>query len=256
MPMPKKPKKPVTAAIVPAVEAALEWDRGRFPMARDVERAAREAAEKVPGLVAAAAELKVTTLEEHGQAVDALVNIKSNATILDELRKMKGDPFRFALDAVNRLFKPWSVQLGAAEEQVKTKAQTWFLEQRRKAREEEERQRQEERDAQAKLDRDAVRHGPTAGPPPAPARVIPRPTPQPVPTTVRGSSGGSGTMRVKHKAKLTDLDKISRDYLMVDWKAVQAKVDQLERNLGSVPADAIEGFEVYEDAGMAVGRTR
>ena len=262
--MPKKPKKLTTAAIEPVVET-LDWERGRLPRASDVARRGRLAAAKVPDLVARAAAAAVENVDDHKDAIVLLGEVKCVAAELDDVRKLEADPFRHVLEAVNGYFRPWIKDLAAAEEDVKTKAQTWFLEQRRRAREEEERQRQAERDAQAEVDRKAAKAaadhaaahpGATPRPPPAPAaRIIPRPTPQPLAPTVRASSS-SGTMRVKHKARLANLEAVSRDYLMIDWKAVEAKVKQLERNLGSVPADAIPGFEVYEDANMAVGRGR
>lgn len=187
---------------------------------------------------------KANQLQVTNQAsYDVGIVIAERATALhkqiDTHRKDKGEPFRRVWATVNAHFKPYLETLDAATKESKAKCETWWLAE------------QNRREAAEQAQRDAEREAADASP--GGVVIRPRHVDQPMARTTTTAGGARGTMAKKWKAKLVDLPKVPRSFLMVDWDAVENELARQAKVLGGKPS-GIKGFELYEDASLRIGR--
>jgi hypothetical protein len=67
-------------------------------------------------------------------------------------------------------------------------------------------------------------------------------------------SGAKASASVKWKPRVVDFEKVPREYLIVNERALQAKVDGLKAQGGRIEDAKIPGVEIYEDLQTSIRR--
>lgn len=193
-----------------------------------------------------AAQIVVTDAESDQLAVEFVIEIAAAQKGTEKLRLLFTAPLNKHVKDLNALFKKSAGPLADAKKVVVGKRRVYFLEQKRKEREEEERIREEnERREVERLRLEAVAVAKNA-PPPEPAPefepIVAKP-PEPA-KTIRGSGGGSSTMRSHWDFKITDREKVPfPKYWILDHPEIRKAVDAGIRE--------IPGVRIFEDVIVA-----
>ena len=189
----------------------------------------KEQAAKVRELAQA---VEITDDATLSQAIGIAGDAKRIIKAVDAKRKdVTADASAF-VKRVNAACKLITDPLDAAETEIKGKERTYRARAELERRKKEEKARQEARELQAKIDKEAAEKGVEA--PKVPEPVMPK-----AKAPVRSANGTASYERREWKFEITDVEKVPREYLMVDERKIRDAVKMGTR--------VIPGVRIFED---------
>ncbi len=203
------------------------------------ETEAQEVQELTSGVVQAAESVVVNSGEGMNEASDILSWVAKAKKQVEDKRKFLVKPLNDHVKAINEMFKGYMAPLEQADAMLRKKVLTYRQEQERIRRAEEERLRKEAEAERKRLEKQAKKEGVAPPPPPPPVA----PTMQEQAKTVH-SDMGAVSAKMVWDFEIVDEDKVPRNFMIVNEKAIRAAVKAGVRN--------IPGVKVYQKEELAV----
>ena len=172
-------------------------------------------------------EIVINNNDSLNTAVDYLSHIANTKKRIEDTRKTMVKPINDGLKAINEWFKRFSVPLEKADKTLRNKILTYRREQERLRREEEERLRKLQEKEQKRLEKQAQKKG---APPPPPVVM---PSVELQAKTVRGQMGSVSAKKV-WDFEIIDVDRIPREFMIPNEKAIRAAVKAGVRSISGV----------------------
>lgn len=236
-----KAKREKKAEIQRAESTTLELLRTLDPL--EIARP-DEWADQVHALVETADGFEIKSSEDEARVADFLRDVKRVRAEIETTRKNRLRPFEAITTAVSGIFRGFVSPLDDAEKSLKKKLLDWRAYLDAERRKEEERRAEEYRkrvEEEKKQLKKSERADYVAPPPPAPIVAPVGP--------VRGTSG-TVSLRERWTYEVYDLDKIPREFLVVNSSAIRTKINTLVKN-GMNPEGRIPGVRIFKETSVA-----
>ena len=182
--------------------------------------------------------LEIKDADDVTEATNLLSYISSTKKNIEETRKSMVKPINDGLKAINDWFKRFSAPLETADGLLRKKVLVYRQQQEQIRRAEEERLRKLAEAEQKKLEKQAKKDGVMAPPPPPPVMIIPEQA-----RTVH-SDMGAVSAKLVWDFEIEDENKVPRNFMIVNEKAIRAAVKAGVRN--------IPGVKVFQKEELAV----
>ena len=200
---------------------------------------AQEVKDITSGVVQAAEGVTVSSEKGMEEATDILSWVSKAKKQVEDKRKFLVKPLNDHVKAINEMFKGYMAPLEQADAMLRKKVIIYRQEQERIRREEEDRLRKEAEAERKRMEKQAKKEG--VAPPPPPPPVAPS-MPEQAKTTYSGM--GSVSTKMVWDFEIVDENKVPRNFMIANEKAIRAAVKAGVRN--------IPGVKVFQKEELAV----